>query len=168
MDQQEDVQWPQPMPARDRRQKKDNIDVDMNPMVDLAFLLLTFFMLATTFSKPQVMELVMPVQSENEEETQAVKASQAITVILGPEDELFWYQGDVPENLSRVKIEGENVANLLTTLKQEVPSMILLLKPMDVSRYENLIDLLDDIQEIGIERYALTEITEEEIALVQP
>jgi biopolymer transport protein ExbD len=51
-----------------RKNAKREVDVDMNPMVDLAFLLLTFFMLATTFSKPQAMEILVPAKAKDTEE----------------------------------------------------------------------------------------------------
>ena len=65
-----------------KRAKKMSTKIDMTPMVDLAFLLLTFFMLTTTFNKPQTMEINMPVKDNTDNPTE-LKASKALTVILG-------------------------------------------------------------------------------------
>jgi biopolymer transport protein ExbD len=74
-------------------QKKSSTHIDMTPMVDLAFLLLTFFMLTTTFSKPKTMEVKMPVKTDNPEEQQKVAESQTITVLLGKNNRVVWYTG---------------------------------------------------------------------------
>lgn len=77
------------------RQKKMNVFVDFTPMVDMNMLLITFFMLCTTLSKPQTMEISMPSNDKVAEEQQSkVKASQAITFILGADDKIYYYQGE--------------------------------------------------------------------------
>jgi len=74
--------------------KKLSTRVDFTPMVDLGFLLITFFMLATTLSKPQTMEIAMPSKDNIKEEEQTkVKASKAVTVILGKGDKVYYYEG---------------------------------------------------------------------------
>ncbi len=65
-----------------KRAKKMSTKIDMTPMVDLAFLLLTFFMLTTTFNKPNVMQVTMPIKPKDGEEESELKASNAMTVIL--------------------------------------------------------------------------------------
>ncbi|RYF88381.1 MAG: biopolymer transporter ExbD, partial [Chitinophagaceae bacterium] len=73
------------------RAKKQSTKIDMTPMVDLAFLLLTFFMLTTTFSKPQTMEIVMPEKKENKEiEDTKVKLSDAMTIVLGENNKIYY------------------------------------------------------------------------------
>ena len=75
------------------RAKKTEAHLDMTPMVDLAFLLLTFFMLTTTFSKPKTMEINMPVKTDDKEQQQKVSEKQTITILLGGKDKIVWYQG---------------------------------------------------------------------------
>ena len=72
------------------------VRVDFTPMVDMNMLLITFFMLCTTLSKPQTMEISMPTNDKNltEEQQSKVKASQAITLLLGGEDKLYYYEGE--------------------------------------------------------------------------
>ena len=73
-----------------KRGKKLSTRVDFTPMVDLGFLLITFFMLTTSMNKPQVMDINMPVKEPNVETT-PVPASQTITVILAKDDKVVYY-----------------------------------------------------------------------------
>ena len=72
------------------------VRVDFTPMVDMNMLLITFFMLCTTLSKPQTMEISMPSNDKNitDEQRSKVKASQAITLLLAGEDKLYYYEGE--------------------------------------------------------------------------
>lgn len=75
-----------------KRGKKLSTRVDFTPMVDLGFLLITFFMLTTSMNKPQTMEINMPEKDvKTEEDKTKVKASQAITVLLAKEDKIVYY-----------------------------------------------------------------------------
>ena len=77
------------------KQKKMSVFVDFTPMVDMNMLLITFFMLCTSLSKPQTMEISMPSNDKVSEEQQTkVKASQAITLILGGDDKVYYYLGE--------------------------------------------------------------------------
>ena len=76
------------------RVKKMSTRVDFTPMVDLGFLLITFFMLATTLSKPQTMEIALPSKDKVEEKDQSnIKASRAVTILLGKDNKVFYYEG---------------------------------------------------------------------------
>lgn len=78
------------------KQKKMTVRVDFTPMVDMNMLLITFFMLCTSLSKPQTMEISMPSNDKNitEEQQNKVKASQAITLLLDADDKLYYYEGE--------------------------------------------------------------------------
>ena len=78
------------------KQKKMTVRVDFTPMVDMNMLLITFFMLCTTLSKPQTMELSMPSNDKDitEQQKSMVKASQAITLLLGADNKLYYYEGE--------------------------------------------------------------------------
>ena len=79
-----------------RNQKKFAVRVDFTPMVDMNMLLITFFMLCTTLSKPQTMEISMPSNDKSitEQQKSMVKASQAITLLLGADNKLYYYEGE--------------------------------------------------------------------------
>lgn len=77
-----------------KKAKKGVVRMDMTPMVDLAFLLLTFFILATSLSKPKALEIIYPKEVENPDETTKLQDELATTVLIGEEDEhLFYYSG---------------------------------------------------------------------------
>ncbi|MDR0940813.1 MAG: biopolymer transporter ExbD [Bacteroidales bacterium] len=80
------------------RQKKHTLRVDFTPMVDMNMLLITFFMFCTTMLKPQVMNLSMPT-AETNQPVDPVKAreSTAITIIMGADDQLFYYEGKLTD-----------------------------------------------------------------------
>lgn len=77
------------------KQKKVSVHVDFTPMVDMNMLLITFFMLCTSLSKPQTMEISMPSNDKKitEQDRDKVKASQAITLVLSGGDSIFYYTG---------------------------------------------------------------------------
>lgn len=77
------------------KQKKVNVRVDFTPMVDMMMLLITFFMLCTTLSKPQAMQLTMPSNDKNvqEQDKSATKASHTITLILAGNDKIYHIDG---------------------------------------------------------------------------
>src|SRR5512133_3949098 len=78
-----------------KKPKKGSAHIDMTPMVDLMCLLLTFFMLTTAFSKPKVMEIVLPekVRKNEKVEPPKIAESRTLNIILGPEDKVYWYPG---------------------------------------------------------------------------
>jgi hypothetical protein len=83
------------------RSKKQNSKVDLTAMVDLAFLLITFFMLTTSLSKPQSMPLGLPAKDDEKVKIPPVKTDQrrTVTIILGGNDQIKWYHGllEAPE-----------------------------------------------------------------------
>ena len=80
---------------KESKQKKINVRVDFTPMVDMLMLLITFFMLCTTLSKPQTMELTMPSNDKNvsDEDKTATKASQTITIYVAANNKILYGEG---------------------------------------------------------------------------
>jgi len=78
-----------------KKAKKHAPHIDMTPMVDLMCLLITFFMLTTAFSKPKIMEIVLPEKIKKDENVKrpVAQESRTINIILGPEDKIYWYPG---------------------------------------------------------------------------
>jgi len=117
------------------KSKKMSTRVDFTPMVDLGFLLITFFMLATTLIKPQTMEISMPSRDKVTEEQQTkVKASKAITIILGKEDKVFYYFGtrenNIDPNVDSTNYSNDGIRKVLLERNAEVMSKIAGLKKL--------------------------------------
>ena len=162
-----------------KRAKKASTKIDMTPMVDLAFLLLTFFMLTTTFAKPNVMQLTMPVKDKNQDNQTQIKASEAVNVILGPEDKVYYYFGlnnpndkSVPKPELKVTDYSQNGIRqvLLARMKQQ-PQPVVLIKPYSFegkeARYKNMVDILDEMNITNQKKYALVDIPKVDIDLIK-
>jgi biopolymer transport protein ExbD len=76
-----------------RKAKKHGTHIDMTPMVDLACLLLTFFMLTTAFSKPKVMEIILPEKPKENEKPPELDKDRALNILLVDNDKVLWYVG---------------------------------------------------------------------------
>ncbi|MCJ8164754.1 biopolymer transporter ExbD [Pontibacter sp. E15-1] len=155
-----------------KRAKKMSVHLDMTPMVDLAFLLLTFFMLTTTFSKPQTMEINMPVKPDTEEEQIALKASNAMTIILGEDDHLYYYfgLGDPAENPELIETDysANGIRKVLVSPKvKSNDKMTVMIKPMEKSRYKNVVDILDELKITDTKKFALVDIADNDKKLVE-
>ena len=83
------------MAKKESKQKKMNVRVDFTPMVDMLMLLITFFMLCTSLSKPQTMELTMPSNDVNtqEEQKNETKASETVTLYVTADNKIYYGEG---------------------------------------------------------------------------
>ncbi|MCS6821101.1 MAG: biopolymer transporter ExbD [Microscillaceae bacterium] len=156
--------------------KKMSTKIDMTPMVDLAFLLITFFMLTTTFSKPQTMELNMPDKSKDEKnKSMKVKESRTLTLIMGKNRKtVYYYDGKFePEETKLKKVDYDKIRSFLLKKKEEKgynekgePQIIVLIKFEDKAKYKNMVDLLDEMHICEIPTYAIVDISEAERLLL--
>lgn len=142
--------------------KKMSTRIDLTPMVDLGFLLVTFFMLTTTFSKPQTMEINMPVKDKTDpqEQGQDVKASKAMTIILGKEDKVFYYFGIQDPEVLTTGYDDQGIRKILIEKNREIRDMVCVIKPTDECNYKNFVDILDEMNIVGIKRYAVVDMTD--------
>jgi biopolymer transport protein ExbD len=149
-------------------------------MVDLAFLLITFFMLTTSLSKPQSMNLAMPDKTPEDQPPVELTISEdrTLTILLGEKNKMVWYYG-----LANEPIEGPTVVGygkngirkeLLSKIKSVVAKygdpkkgLIVLVKASKKSTYRNLVDILDEIAITNVPTYAIVDITPEEKAMLE-
>lgn len=149
------------------RQPK-SMRVDLTAMVDLAFLLVTFFMLTTTLSKPRAMDLAMPVKGGD---SGPVPQSRSITLCLGKDNKLLLYKGlsTTPQVLSYGK---NGLRKALLDAKMEIKAAtgkeaIVIVKPSDHSIYGNLVDALDELNITKTNIYAVVDITDKDVDLLK-
>jgi biopolymer transport protein ExbD len=159
--------------GKKKGRKKMSTRVDLTPMVDLAFLLVTFFMLTTTFSKPQTMEINLPVKDKEQtadDNENAVKASKTITVILGADNKVFWYHGLPNEPLegpALTNFSADGIRKILVERNNTIKEMVVLIKPTDDAIYKNVVDILDEMNISDIKRFALVDITPVDLDLIK-
>jgi biopolymer transport protein ExbD len=151
------------------RQPK-NIRVDLTAMVDLAFLLVTFFMLTTTLSKPKAMPLAMP---DDGDETGQVSDKRTITLCLGSNNKVMWYQG-LTEKASPAIVDftKEGLRKVLVDARNQIKAhtgkdMMVLVKPSDHSIYANLVDAIDELNITNNDRYAIVNVSGEDVNLLK-
>ena len=149
------------------RSKKTSTRIDMTPMVDLAFLLLTFFILTTTLQKPQAMQITMPEKEEDEKEQPKVNESHVLTVITGKDNKVYYYMGITDPEVKVTNFSKDGVRKLLLSKKAEIPKLIVLIKSMDDSKYRNMVDILDEMAINSIERYAIVDVTSTDKELIK-
>ena len=164
------------------RSKKQNSKVDLTAMVDLAFLLITFFMLTTTLSKPQSMNLGLPDKDPDKDKNKDVKVDEnrTMTILLGDNNKLVRYvgllatpvSGGAPKDFEYGK---DGIRKELLSRKEAVlqytgtkdKGMIVIIKPSKKSNYRNLVDILDEMAIVGVPTYAIVnEFTPEESKLI--
>jgi len=164
------------------RSKKQNSKVDLTAMVDLAFLLITFFMLTTTLSKPQSMSLGLPDKDKpNEPNTVKVDEHCTMTILMGENNKLKYFVGFLDKPIAapkEVTYGKEGIRQELIKRKKLVleyaksigkkKDLTVIIKPNKKSNYRNLIDILDEMAIVDVPSYAIVnEYTPEETKLLE-
>ena len=149
-------------------QKKKLIRVDMTPMVDLGFLLITFFMLATSFSKPNVMDLSLPAKGPVAN-TPVIGVKNQITFLIGKNNRIFYYQAEKKdlnsEILKETSFTDDDITKVIETARKNAPKpelFTVIIKPTEDANYKNFVDILDEMQLTNSERYGISEISDTE------
>ena len=131
-------------------------------MVDLGFLLITFFVFTTTVSQPTAMKLVLPDNKATPEEQNKAKESGALTILLGKDNNVFYYEGILAPDGSNFKSSNfKDIRDEIIHKKQttDTADLVIVIKPNDESTYKNVIDILDEMAINMIKRYALVDIS---------
>jgi biopolymer transport protein ExbD len=150
-----------------KKAKKFSTRVDMTPMVDLGFLLITFFIFTTTMAQPTAMKLFLPKDTEKEEDQNKVKESGAFTIMLGKADQVYYYEGLDPTKIQATSFTG--IRNEIIRKKQSTnpEDLVMIIKPSQDATYKNTVDILDEMTISEIKRYAMVDITPIEYELVK-
>lgn len=202
------------------KQKKKDTRVDFTPMVDMMMLLITFFMLCTTLSKPQSMQLTMPSNDKNleKEDKSVAKASETVTIYLGADDKIYYIEGlpdyENPDALKETtwgrdgirkilinhttdaginpvarvmnaknKLDAEKLkpGSTMTTEEyqkrleeikkgnidgEKIATLTIIIKPMDLAHYNNMVEVLDEMQICSIGKYVIDKINPDDEKLL--
>ncbi|MGC3948706.1 MAG: biopolymer transporter ExbD [Chryseolinea sp.] len=147
------------------RGSRRSLHIDMTPMVDLAFLLLTFFVLTMTINKKYALEIIKPDQEDDKKEPPLVKRERVLTLLLGDNDKIHYFLGD--EAIKTTNYELDGIRHVLLDATSKRPDLIVLVKPMRTSRYQNLVDIIDEMDTTKL-RYYLVKETAEDRAMIDP
>jgi biopolymer transport protein ExbD len=161
--------------------KKQILRIDMTPMVDLGFLLITFFVFTSTISAPTVTDLFMP--KDDVDSPQPLPKSLALTLLLDDHDKIYYYNGDFNEAANTNKIfetnysTYEGVGKIIRQKQKDIDAsgkfadgrrgLMLLIKPTSESVYKNVVDALDEAVINDVKKYAIVEPANEEISYIK-
>ena len=153
-----------------KKAKKASTRVDLTPMVDLGFLLITFFIFTTTMSQPTAMKLFLPKDTDKPEEQNKAKESGALTLLLGNNDAVYYYEGQLDASASNFKTSTmKQVRDVIIDKKRRTPEkdLVIVIKPSDMATYRDVVDILDEMTINDIKRYALVDILDIENQLIK-
>jgi len=161
-----------------RRSKKLSTKVDLTPMVDLGFLLITFFIITTTWSESKAMRFIMP---KGDKADMPVPESTALTLIPISNNRIFYYHGNFAEampasaySVSGYAIDsgiGAVIRKKQLQLSHSCPfsskDLMLVIKPSPEASYKNLVDVMDEVLINGISHYAVVDLSAAEETFVR-
>jgi biopolymer transport protein ExbD len=145
--------------------------VDMTPMVDLGFLLITFFVFTTTFTSNRMMALNMP--DKTNEPGPILKYSNTLTLILGKDNRIFWNQKgpkDLNTNILSETYFGTTLRKLIIERRQKagnIKNFTVIIRPTDEANFKNTVDVLDEMKITNQLLYVLTDISPKEVEVYQ-
>jgi biopolymer transport protein ExbD len=158
-----------------RRMIKHNLRIDMTPMVDLGFLLITFFVITAQLSEPRAMQIITPKEADPQ---MPLGESNALTILPAASNTLYYYQGKWEEALQsghiyQISYAGENSLRKVIIRKQAAldadpnnkekrDGLMLVIKPSATASYKNMVDVLDEVTINQVKKYTLVSISTEE------
>jgi len=152
-----------------KKAKRMSTRIDMTPLVDLGFLLITFFIFTTTMSTPSTMDLFMPKDTNKDEELNKAKQSGALTIMMGKDNHLYYYEGKLADDASNFQSTNfKEIRDVIIKKKRSTPpeDLVIVLKPNEEATYKNTVDMLDEMTINQVKRFALVDISEVENQLV--
>jgi biopolymer transport protein ExbD len=165
-----------------KKGKKLSTRVDLTPMVDLGFLLITFFIFTTTMSQPTALKLFLPDDKVKQDEQNKAKESGVLTILMGADNHIYYYEGQLKpdgSNFLSASYNGENsIRDVILKKKADVRSrsrdaenpykdFVVVIKPGVECNYKNVIDILDEMAINVVKKYALVDISDGEAQLVK-
>jgi len=177
-----------------KKAKKLSTRVDMTPMVDLGFLLITFFIFTTTMSSPTTMDLFMPKDTNKDEEQNKAKESGALTLLLGKNNVIYYYEGQLKDDASNFKTATfKEIRSIIINKKKDVMAahvhdasceetwkknngdknscrdkdLVVVIKPDEDATFKNTVDILDEMTINEVKRFAMVDLFAVEKELIK-
>jgi biopolymer transport protein ExbD len=150
-----------------KKGKKLSTRVDLTPMCDLGFLLITFFIFTTTMSQPTGMPMYLPKDVKNPEEQNKVKNSAVITLMLGKDDKIYYYEGDDPTKMLQTTFKKVRDVVLDKKRRTDAKDFMVVLKPTPDATYKNTVNILDEMTIDEVKRYAMVDVSPTEYDLIK-
>jgi biopolymer transport protein ExbD len=150
-----------------KKSKKQSTRVDLTPMVDLGFLLITFFIFTTTMSQPTAMKLNLPKDVEKPEDQNKLKESAALTVMPSKDNRIFYYEGLDPSKLQQTTFKQVRDVILDKKRRTDPKDFMVIIKPTKDATYKNAVDILDEMKIDDVKRYALVGISPDEYKFIE-
>jgi len=150
-----------------KKSKKQSTRVDLTPMVDLGFLLITFFIFTTTMSQPTAMKLNLPKDVEKPEDQNKLKESAAFTVMPSKANMVYYYEGLDPSKLQQSTFKQIRDIILDKKRRTDPKDFMVIIKPTKDATYKNAVDMLDEMKIDDVKRYALVNISPDEYKFVE-
>ncbi len=142
-----------------KKMRRLGIRIDMTPMVDIAFLLLTFFMLTSVFRRPQTMEINMPPKEVEVE----VAESNLLTLRVVADGNIYWNMGIEPPQ----PVAFKDLRKLLESFNEANPKLVTLIKVDRKSKYFNMVDVMDELQLARVNRFSLAELKQGDFKVLE-
>lgn len=137
-----------------RPKRRLGIRIDMTPMVDVAFLLLIFFMVTTVFRTPQALEINLPPDEKAEVQ---VAESKVVTVRVLPDHRAYWKRGTDPWSRSTV----QDLTQVFAAYRGN-KEIVVLIKIDREARFDSMVHIIDELDLAGLTRFSLATLTPEE------
>lgn len=177
-----------------KKAKKLSTRVDMTPMVDLGFLLITFFVFTATMNEPTTLDLNMPKDIKDKKEQTEVKESGVLSVMLGKDDVVYYYEGKLAEDGSNFKSTNfKGIREVIINKRKDVmdryvpdpaceakmakegkpisncadKDFVVIIKPSKDATYKNTVDILDEMTINQVRTYAMVKIFDQEYELIK-
>lgn len=152
-----------------KKAKKLSTRVDLTPMVDLGFLLITFFVFTTTMSEPTALRLFLPKDTEKPEDQNKVKNSGVLTLMMNRNNNVFYYEGELLPDGSNFKPSNfKDIRDIILNKKKNTnpEDFVVIIKPGPDATYKNTVDMLDEMFISDVKRYALVDITPQDLQFI--
>lgn len=152
-----------------KKSKKLSTRVDLTPMVDLGFLLITFFIFTTSMSQPTAFKLNLPADVKDPNQQNKLNENSALTIMLGKDNNVFYYTGQLDPSGKNFKSSNfKDIRQVIMDKKNSTDSsFMVVIKPNDQSTYKNVVNILDEMSINLVGRYALVDISKPEDQLIR-